>query len=340
MGLRRSTWGNIALALLAPAVFLGLLELVLLAAGVRPLALTEDPMVGFSSLQPLFVERTGADGSPEFVTNPTKLNHFNAQRFPAKKRDGVYRIFAVGGSTTYGHPWRDPVSYAGWLRALLPAADTSRAWEVINAGGISYASYREAKLVEEIAEHQPDLLLVYSGHNEFLEERTYRKTAHIPAFIRETSALLDRTRAYTVMRRALRKAREGNGEAGSAGDPGGRTRLAGEVDDVLAKTIGPTSYTRDDDLRRGVLEHYRASLVRMARLVQDAGGEVLFLTTPGNERDCSPFKSETTPGLTSDDLRPRDAWIRRADTAEAAGDTARAAGFLDSAARLDPRNAD
>ena len=61
-----------------------------------------------------------------------------------------------------------------------PAADPSRRWEVINAGGISYASYREAKLVEEIARYQPDLVLVYSGHNEFLEERTYRKAAAIP----------------------------------------------------------------------------------------------------------------------------------------------------------------
>jgi tetratricopeptide (TPR) repeat protein len=363
MGNRRSLYANMALAILAPALFLLLAEAALLIAGVKPLALTEDPLVGYASLQPLFVEKEGPSGA-SMTTNPVKLRHFNAQSFPKKKPEGTYRIFTLGGSTTYGHPWRDSVSYAGWLRELLPAADPTRKWEVINAGGISYASYREAKLTEELARYEPDLIVVYSGHNEFLEERTYREAAEIPAFIRETSAFLDRTRTYTVMRRMLRAFRsdggvsgdvsasgkDGSGAAGPSGAQDGKTRLAAEVDDVLSRTIGPTSYTRDDALRAGVLEHFRLSLRRMAALAQDAGAQVLFLTTPGNERDCSPFKSEPTPGLSSEASAARDRWLRRADSLDAvradAADSlerermiAGAAEALDSAAALDPRNA-
>jgi tetratricopeptide (TPR) repeat protein len=335
MPLRRPLWGNAALAILAPALFLLLLEALLAAAGVRPLALTEDPLVGFSSRQPLFVE-DAATGSAILKTNPAKLTHFNAQSFPREKPDGAFRIFAVGGSTTYGHPWRDPVSYSGWLRALLPAADPSRPWEVINAGGISYASYREAALVEEITRYRPDLILVYSGHNEFLEERTYRSTTEIPAALRDASALLDRTRTYTVMRRALRKLR-GRGSAGRS--DAGKPQLAEEVDDVLARTVGPQTYVRDDSLRQRVLEHYRLSLRRMAALAEASGAKVLFLTTPGNERDCSPFKSERTPGLSPESAARADALQRRADSLESAGARAEAGAALDSAVALDPRNA-
>lgn len=324
---------NVGIAFLAPAIFLILLELVLAAAGVRPLALTEDPLVGFSSLQPLFVEKASPIGPAVMTTNPAKLAHFNAQTFPTKKPSGAYRIFTVGGSTTYGHPWRDPVSYGGWLRQLLPAADPSRTWEVVNAGGISYASYREAKLVEEITRYQPDLIIVYSGHNEFLEERTYRKTTEIPGFIRETSALLDRTRTYTVMRKALRKSR--SDDAGNEGT----TSMSAEVDDVLAKTIGPKTYTRDDDLRREVLRHYRLSLERMAKLAHSVGAQVLFLTTPGNERDCSPFKSESTPGLKPADIVLRNALSARADSLQAAGNPGLAFPILDSLAAIESRNA-
>jgi hypothetical protein len=79
----------------------------------------------------------------------------------------------MGGSTTYGHPYEDPTSFCGWLRELLNAAAPDHRWEVVNAGGISYASYRVALLMEELAGYQPDLFIIYSGHNEFLERRSY-----------------------------------------------------------------------------------------------------------------------------------------------------------------------
>ena len=65
-------------------------------------------------------------GEARMVTNPAKLTHFNLQSFPLKKAPGAFRIFSVGGSTAYGHPWRDPVSFSGWLREFWKfAGDTS-----------------------------------------------------------------------------------------------------------------------------------------------------------------------------------------------------------------------
>ena len=67
----------------------------------------------------------------------------------------------------------DSTSFCGWLREFLPLTDEDTEWEVINAGGVSYASYRVASLMEELTTYEPDLFIVYTGHNEFLEERTY-----------------------------------------------------------------------------------------------------------------------------------------------------------------------
>ena len=338
MGAHQRLWANLALAVLAPLAFFGLLEILLRFAGVKPLALTEDPFVGFSSSQPLFLEATSPQGEKILTTSPPKLEHFNRQSFPRAKAPGTYRIFVLGGSTAYGHPWRDPTSFAGWLRELLPEADAARKWEVINAGGISYASYREAKLVEELCAYQPDLFVVYSGHNEFLEERTYRKASEMPAIAREVSAWLDRTRTYTALRLLLRKLKK-NDTAGSGnpGNPRAPFRMQGEVDDVLARTIGPTSYVRDDALRKNVLDHYRVSLDRMARLAHAAGAEVLFLTTPGNEKDCSPFKSEITPGIGDGARAEAEAWWAKAQGFP--GDPVKALEAYDSALARDPRNA-
>jgi tetratricopeptide (TPR) repeat protein len=338
MTVSESIWAKVALAVISPLAAFSVCEGVLFLAGVRPLSLTEDPYVGFASSQPLFVEEKPENGVAMMVTNPAKLSHFNRQAFTAKKEKGVFRIFSVGGSTAYGHPWRDPVSFSGWLRELLPKADPSGKWEVINAGGISYASYREAMLIAELVKYEPDLILVYSGHNEFLEERTYRGTAEIPVLVRELSSLMDHTRTYSALRRLMRKdADEGGARPEAAPGKSGAFNMAGEVDDVLAKTIGPTSYTRNDTLRADVLEHYRASLERMARLAHSAGAEILFLTTPGNEKDCSPFKSEPRAGLTGEESAKIEAWKRKADSLT--GDPAAALPVYDSALRLDDRNA-
>lgn len=340
---RPSVWGNLALAVGAPILFFSLCEGILFLAGKNPLALTEDPYVGFASTQPLFVDSTAGNGEKIMVTNPAKLTHFNHQSFPAKKAPGTFRIFSVGGSTAYGHPWRDPVSFSGWLRELLPVADPGRRWEVINAGGISYASYREAKLINELAAYEPDLFLVYSGHNEFLEERTYRSTADIPVLVRELSGLLDKTRTYSAMRRLARRLQAGSAPSGPgapatalAGEASSFS-MPGEVDDVLAKTIGPTSYVRDDTLKRNVLDHYRISLERMARLAHAAGAQVIFMTTPGNEKDCSPFKSEPGPGIGPEAAARVEVWM-----AKAAGlpeGSAEAMSIYDSAVAADGRNA-
>ncbi len=330
---------NISLALLAPIIFFGLCETILFLTGLKPLALTEDPYIGFSASQPLFIEEAGSAGQTLMVTNPVKLTHFNKQSFPKEKKPGTFRIFSVGGSTAYGHPWRDPVSFSGWLRLLLPKFDSSKKWEVINAGGISYASYREANLIAELSQYKPDLFLVYSGHNEFLEERTYRKTVNIPQWIRNLSATLDHTRTFSGLKLLMRKIKpasteekaNGNSKENKNGDIiGDKPKLEGEVNDILANTIGPTSYTRNDTLKQQVLEHYQNSLERMAEIAHSVGAEIIFLTTPGNEKDCSPFKSEATEGISDIDKQKVIALMNKpAPTFE----------DIDSAVQLDPRNA-
>ena len=168
------------LGLVVTAIFYAGVELILLLTGVEPVLYAEDPYVGFSSKIPLFVEQRDDADDPWMATARNKLALFNPQRFRARKRGEAYRVFCVGGSTTYGRPYGDSTSFCGWLRELLPAIDPSRQWEVVNAGGISYASYRVALLMEELARYEPDLFVVYSGHNEFLERRTYGSNPSSP----------------------------------------------------------------------------------------------------------------------------------------------------------------
>ncbi len=316
-------------AAFAAAAFAGFficLELTLAALGVRPAALDSDPFVGFASYLPLFVEEGG-----ERVTARNKYGWFNRQRFAHPKPANTYRVFSVGGSTTHGRPYDDRASFSGWLRAYLAAADPSRNWEVINAGGVSYASYRVAALMEELAAYEPDLFVIYTGHNEFLERRTYEGMFDIGEGAAAAAGLLSRTRVYAAVRLALASVLENP----VLQNPAQPSQLAAEVDTILANSVGPSDYRRDDAFHSGVIEHFRFNLKRMIRIAASAGARVVLITPASNLRDCSPFKSETGEDAAAS-ARVRELL----QAAEAADSPEDALELLDRALRIDPLRPD
>ncbi len=307
---------------LAALLPLALLEGGLALVGVRPVIETEDPFVGFAGALPLFTAAEPAPGGGVWrETAPGKRRLFNRQRFADPKPAGTFRIFTLGGSTTYGHPYHDETSFSGWLRAYLREAAPTQRWEVINCGGISYASYRVAALMEELAGYQPDLFIAYTGHNEFLEERTYAGLRDRSAVRRIVEGAAQRTRLFAALRRVL----PANAAAVSAA---GKPTLAAEVSTVLDTSVGPSAYRRDDAQRDQVVAHYARNLGRLHDQARAAGAGLLLVTPAASLRDCSPFKSEATPGL-SESTRAEAAALRERGQLE----------DLAAAVRLDPRHA-
>ncbi|MCB9897459.1 MAG: tetratricopeptide repeat protein [Planctomycetes bacterium] len=291
---RTSRLRKAALQLLLVLGVFAAAEGVLRVCGFAPPPDDADPFVGFARL-PLFVP--DPDDPAGMVTAPNKRNLFNVQRFAKDKPDDVTRVFCLGGSTTYGRPYTDAVSFPGWLRELLPAADPSRRWEVVNAGGVSYASYRVAAVLDELCAYEPDLFVIYTGHNEFLEERTYSGVRDVPGPILRLGALLRRSALFTALRRLVTV---DPGADDGPGDGTHRFELGQEVSTLLDKSVGPDAYTRDDVLQEQVVEHFRFNLGRMLARAAEAGARVLLVTPACELADCRPFKSEFDPGLEAD----------------------------------------
>jgi Flp pilus assembly protein TadD len=282
---------NFTLGLGIALLFLILIELILMAARVTPLYERTDPSVGFSGYAPLFYKQIQSNEEHIFTTAHNKIQWFNMQSFPARKAENVTRIFCLGGSTTYGRPYDDRTSFCGWLRLILPVVDSTHSWEVINAGGISYASYRVARLMEELADYEPDLFIVYSGHNEFLEKRTYNKLLKIPGFLRSLAVQASRTRLYTVLYDLSYKQNE---------------VLPTEVDALLDQSVGPEEYHRDDEMRLAILNDFQTSMLRMIQISEQAGARMILVKPASNIGDFSPFKTEPGSNLSTLDINQID----------------------------------
>ncbi|MCD4750734.1 MAG: tetratricopeptide repeat protein [Thermoanaerobaculales bacterium] len=271
---------------------------MLLVAGVEQTSHLKDPFVGFSSHVPLFVEKNDADGNAMMMTAHHKLDYFNSQSFTRNKPKATYRIFCVGGSTTYGRPYDDRTSFAGWMRVLLPLADGARRWEVINAGGVSYASYRVTVVMEELSKYQPDLFVIYSGHNEFLERRTYgdmpdRSNSSVAGLRRR----LGWSRIVTMLESLLEE------KIAPKAGTSDRYILPEEAVPLLDNVVGPSDFRRDDHQKEMTVRHYRFNMERAVDMAREAGAKVMIVTPASNLKDISPFKSEHENDMTEEQVQ-------------------------------------
>lgn len=136
-----------------------------------------DPFVVFQDSPELFELDEAAD---RYRIRPERLDYFQPASFSVTKQPNEFRIFVLGGSTVQGRPYEPATAFPKWLELNLDASDPETRWNVINCGGVSYASYRLRPILDEVLEYEPDLVILCTGHNEFLEERTFEsiKQAH------------------------------------------------------------------------------------------------------------------------------------------------------------------
>ncbi|GBE15354.1 tetratricopeptide repeat protein [bacterium BMS3Abin14] len=293
---------NIGKTLSALAIGISLIiviEGLLAVAGVTPLR-DKDPFVGFKGSSPVFIPKPDHLGT--CYLNPAKETYFNKQEFRYPKPQRTFRIMSFGGSTTYGRPYINNTSFPHWISGILNNAQTSINFENINMGGISYASYRVRILVRGMAAYSPDLYVLYSGHNEFLESRTFQKIRNEPETLRKLRSFLHRSRIYTVISGAVSSLRKGR-----------KTILPGSVNARLEEIGGYELYHRDPEFRKGVIAQYRDSIEGIIRFCRKKNIPLILCTLPSNLTGVSPFKSEHRPGLSAADLGE---WNRLIDSAE------------------------
>ncbi|NOZ61645.1 MAG: tetratricopeptide repeat protein [Calditrichaeota bacterium] len=280
-----------------------IIELLLQAFDVADRFSEADPFVGFENVYPLFGEKKAPNGEKIYRTNSNKLSFFNDQQFFKAKPDSVFRIFCFGGSTTYGRPYRAETAFPRWLEINLNLADATHHYEVINCGGISYASYRIVNLVKEAANYQPDLFIVYSGHNEFLEARTYENILKQDARLKKVRVLLDKFQTYRLLRKSVNAIKQKIKPK--------KTKLKGEVSAILDASAGLDRYTRESIQKKQTISHFRYNLERIIQLSRERAIPLILCTVVSNVKDFSPFKSEHKSDLSAEQVRTWDKYFQK-----------------------------
>ncbi|MDP7276316.1 MAG: SGNH/GDSL hydrolase family protein, partial [Planctomycetaceae bacterium] len=260
-------------------------ELVLSILGLGEPGTAADPLAGFSGVHRLFERDSGTD---EYRTSPSRGLFFGEQRFAVSKPDDGFRMFCLGGSTVRGRPFTTETSFTRWLELELAGRIPGRTFESVNCGGLSYASYRLLPILQEVLTYDPDLVVVATGHNEFLEDRSYKdikSRSAVSAWIEDRALSL---RTVTLVRSAFQET--DRKQENKPSEPS-------EVEARLDEQSGYASYHRDDAWRKRVVAQYEDSLRKMVVTCRAAEVPLVLVRLGSNLRDCPPFKSEHRDGL-------------------------------------------
>lgn len=261
---------------------------------------TQDPYVSFDGHERLFRLDESQD---KYITSPIRFPYFYPDSFSRVKPKQTTRIFCLGGSTVQGRPYSIETSFTTWLRLTLESAQPERQWEVVNCGGISYASYRLRYVAREVLDYEPDLIIVYTGHNEFLERRSFDVVKNSPRLTNVTQQTIRRSKLVSLAATIWETATGVSHDSINVDEPGGdarRTRLKQEVDALLDYRGGLEEYHRGELQHDLVTDHFRHSLTAIASAARGQQIPVVFCHPACNLKDCPPFKVETDPSLSAE----------------------------------------
>ena len=116
--------------------------------------------------------------SPDVTCFSTSYNSygFRGNEFQEYKHDVDFRIFAVGGSTTFG-PADDGKTWPDYLQQIMNENISGKKIEVINTGTAGATSDSEYGLIKNILSTlDPDLIIMYDGWNDHQEPVPLERT--------------------------------------------------------------------------------------------------------------------------------------------------------------------
>ncbi|MDP1798934.1 MAG: hypothetical protein Q8K78_15675 [Planctomycetaceae bacterium] len=225
----------------------------------------------------------------------TNLSGPDGKPFRIPKPKDTRRILVVGGSTVIGFPYTPDLAFPQLMQELLQRqAEVGERIEVLNAGITALNSSSEVAVVEEGLACDPDLIVVYTGHNEFYGPGGVASGAGSldPVWFRRL-ADWKRLRLFQLARRLL-------------------VSQPQAPPDLMDKLSADRGIPRDSPLFQQAVERFQQNLWAMQSAVEAKNIPLLFVGPVCNERDQPPLE----PALPHDPVPNEPAWhaeVRKAE---------------------------
>jgi len=270
------------------------------------------------------VARRYFSGTATTVPEPSE-DMFEIQKSPRTRR-----IFCLGESTMAGFPFEFNATAPGFLRAQLSTLLPEYTIEIVNVGLSAVGSYVVKDFIDELVDYEPDLFVVYVGHNEFYGAFGAASTVRVAGAPRMTDLTLWLLQ-FKIFQ-AIRNAYVWTISRLSTAESGPSTMMEQMV---LEQSIPYKSETYDR-----AREAYRKNIESMIRTAKENGAAILVCTLVSNLKDQPPFRSILTPTLSRIEKERWNSLVSHAESLAVKGEYEEAAQWYRSALLIDSLHAE
>jgi len=222
---------------------------------------------------PILDPAARADGTPILRTTDSRLPY---QSILTEKTARSLRVFTFGGSAAAGLGYSPNVTFARHLERMLEEAHPDRAVELVNLAIVALSSQQVLLLVEEACRrYEPDLVIVYSGNNEFLEIHA-EKYAEANA---SGLAPLRRALADTNLSRLVNRLVRGDTRTPSMAEQDVSHEDLRLTQAAIIEDVEMTPEEVDE-----IVARYRANLSAMVDVAGETGTPMILMTVASNWR--------------------------------------------------------
>ncbi len=262
------------ITLLVPFFFLGLFELSLRFFQVG------------ENAPPLFI--TNPMNRSQFIMNPAVAERYFPNKdfvtvgaydpFKKIKTEKTIRIFVQGASSSAGFPFR-AASFPRLLEQKLQYYYPNYSIEVVNTSLVATNSYTIRDMVPEILEQQPDMVIIYSGHNEYYGALGVGSSQSLGRYPMVTNFYLrlKNLRIVQLLKKVITRSY------------GVSTNRNGET--LMSQMVQEEQIPHGSKIAMLGVEQYQANLKKTLSDYQTKGVPVLISTLVSNVKDFSPFAS-------------------------------------------------
>jgi tetratricopeptide (TPR) repeat protein len=211
-----------------------------------------------------------------------------------KPRNG-YRIFVLGGSTAAGFPYGNNVMFSRILNHYLADAFPERHIEVMNTAMSAINSYTLLDFMDEILDHEPDAILIYSGHNEFYGAMGVASMESVGKYrwVVNTFLKLARFRTFLLVRDFIGQIRrwiENMSHEGTATE---------YTETLMERIVADQTISYGSRMYELGKHQFEENLRAIYEKAKDRGVPVIVSELVSNVRDQAPFVSQATDSLPS-----------------------------------------
>jgi tetratricopeptide (TPR) repeat protein len=219
--------------------------------------------------------------SEKYFTDTTNATKGNIEPFRIIKAKNTFRIFVLGESTTAGYPYLHNGSFHRWLQYRLMHTYPDVNFEVINVSLTAVNSYTVLDFGKQVANYQPDALLVYTGHNEYYGALGIGSTSHIAnnRFLVKTVLALKELRLVQLVNNII------TGFKPASSNPDQRENL-------MKRMAQQQAIPYKSDAYNAGITQFRNNMTELCRYMQDKKVPVFLSTLVSNEKDLKPFISD------------------------------------------------